>query len=239
MSNSDRQLPPCPEGNYYTIRAGDTLFSITQKFNISIDDLLEANLGLIEPDNLRVGQIICIPLAVPPRTCPPNTVTYIIQRGDTFYSISQRFDTTVEALIKANPEVSPDTLLIGQQICIPRGAIPSPEACPPGTFTYRIQSGDTFYSLARRYRTTVQAIQQVNPGVNPNALRIGQVICIPRVPVGRCPGGSFAYTIRSGDTLYNIARRFNTTIRSIVGLNPGIEPNRLRVGQIICIPREA
>jgi LysM repeat protein len=44
---------------------------------------------------------------------------------------------------------------------------------------YTIQAGDTFFTLAQRFGTTVQAIQQANPGVNPNNLQIGQQICIP------------------------------------------------------------
>ena len=51
-------------GNFYTIRPGDTLFSIGRRFNVSVDDLLEANPG-IDPQSLRVGQIICIPVTAP------------------------------------------------------------------------------------------------------------------------------------------------------------------------------
>lgn len=112
-------FPPCPEGNYYRIKPGDTLYSLARFFNVSLDDLIEANPG-IDPNRLMVGQIICIPLAVPPVVCPPGTIPYIIKSGDTFYSIARRFKTTVEALKKANPGVNPDALLIGQRICIPR-----------------------------------------------------------------------------------------------------------------------
>lgn len=52
----------------------------------------------------------------------------------------------------------------------------------------------------------------------------------------RCPQGSFAYTIRPGDTLFLLAQRFNTTVAAIQRLNPGIDPNNLRIGQIICVP---
>ncbi len=110
-------FPPCPEGNYYTIQPGDTLYRIARFFSVSLDDLIEANPG-IDPDRLMVGQVICIPLAVPPPVCPPGTVPYIIQPGDTFYFIARRFNTTVEALIRANPDINPNALLIGQQICI-------------------------------------------------------------------------------------------------------------------------
>lgn len=111
--------PACPEGNYYTIRPGDTLGDIAFRFNISTDDLIEANPG-INPYNLRIGQVICIPLATPPVVCPPGTVTYTIRRGDTFYSIARRFNTTVDALIRTNPNINPNALLIGQKICIPQ-----------------------------------------------------------------------------------------------------------------------
>ena len=53
------------------------------------------------------------------------------------------------------------------------------QPCPPGTFAYTVRAGDTFFTLAQRFNTTVDAIQRANPTVNPNSLQIGQVICIP------------------------------------------------------------
>ncbi len=52
-----------------------------------------------------------------------------------------------------------------------------------------------------------------------------------------CPPGSFAYTIKSGDTLFALAKRYNTTVAAIMAINPGIDPNNLQIGQVICIPR--
>ena len=113
-----RIYPPCPEGNYYRVRPGDTLNEIANFFNVSLDDLIEANPG-IDPDEIMVDQIICIPLAVPSVTCPKGTRRYIVKRGDTFYSIARRFNLTVEELIESNPNVNPRSLLIGEVICIP------------------------------------------------------------------------------------------------------------------------
>ncbi|HPZ90555.1 MAG TPA: LysM domain-containing protein, partial [Bacillota bacterium] len=101
---------------------------------------------------------------------------------------------------------------------------------------YTIQPGDTFFLLAQRFGTTVQAIQQANPGVNPNNLQVGQVICIPTAPAPpQCPNG-FLYTIRPGDTFFLLAQRFGTTVQAIQQANPGVNPNNLQVGQVICIP---
>jgi len=169
-------FPPCPEGNYYAIQPGDTLFSLARFFNVSLDDLLEANPG-IDPNRLFVGQVICIPLAVPPVTCPSGTTPYIIRAGDTFFNIARRFNTTVEALIAANPGVDPGALLIGQTICVPAAA--PPVTCPNGTTPYVIVAGDTFFSIARRFNTTVDTLIEANPDVDPDALMIGQTICIP------------------------------------------------------------
>lgn len=111
--------PPCPEGNYYRIKPGDTFYKIALFFNVSLDDLLEANPGA-NPDTLFVGQVICIPLATPPVRCPESTTEYTIKAGDTFYKLSGQFNTTVEELIKLNSDLNPNALLIGQKICIPR-----------------------------------------------------------------------------------------------------------------------
>jgi LysM repeat protein len=112
-------LPACPEGNPYTIKPGDTMYAIARFFNISLDDLLEANPG-IDPNRLFIGQVICIPLATPPVTCPSGIFPYIVQRGDTFYSIAARFGVTVQQLQLANRGINPNALLIGQKLCIPR-----------------------------------------------------------------------------------------------------------------------
>ncbi|GAB6137860.1 LysM peptidoglycan-binding domain-containing protein [Halanaerobaculum tunisiense] len=112
------QFPSCPEGNYYRIQEQDTFYKLAQRFNISVDDLKEAN-PAVNPNNLQVGQVICIPLATPPVDCPAGTFQYEVEPGDSFYSIANEFGTTVADLKEANPDVNPDALLIGQVLCIP------------------------------------------------------------------------------------------------------------------------
>lgn len=113
----DRQ---CPANHYpYTIQAGDTLNQIGFRLDVSVPRIMAANPGL-NPYQLQVGQIICIP------ACPPNHVSKIIEPGDTLYRIAQTYGVTVESILEANPSVDPRYLRVGQRICIP-------SACAAGT----------------------------------------------------------------------------------------------------------
>ena len=165
------------------------------------------------------------------RQCPG--LLYTILPGDSLLALARRFNTTVPAILNVNPGLEPTNLIIGQQICIPTTA---PGGVCPGGFLYTVTINDTFYSIARRFGVVVPALQAANPKVNPNALQIGQQICIPAPPpvVTPCPGR--LYTVQPGDTFINIARRFGYTLDAIIAANPGVNPQALRIGQQICLP---
>ncbi|WP_324669852.1 LysM peptidoglycan-binding domain-containing protein [Geochorda subterranea] len=119
---SDASIP-CPPGSQrYTVQPGDTLFFIAQRFGTTVDAILAINPQIANPNLIFPGQIICIPIARPPGVCPPNTVAYTVQPGDTLFFIAQRFGTTVDAILAANPQITnPSLIFPGQVICIPRG----------------------------------------------------------------------------------------------------------------------
>jgi membrane-bound lytic murein transglycosylase D len=129
-------------------------------------------------------------------------------------------------------------------------ALPSlPRYIPPDAIYgwHSVRSGDTLGALAHRYRTTAQAIMRLNNIKNPKALRIGQKLKIPgkgdpreREPVAesaatasKTPQG-IAYTVKEGDTLFTLARQFNTTVERIKAAN-AINGNSLSVGQKLVI----
>ena len=168
------------------------------------------------------------------RSCPPNSMSYTVQAGDTFYSLSSRFNTTVQNILALNPGVDPNALQIGQTVCVPFFG-PAPP-CVGGRY-YDIRSGDTFYLISQRFNIPLNTLIRANPGINPNRLQIGQTICLPgTMPTGPCPEGAGAYVIRPGDTLYRIAIRYNVSLDRLIAVNHGVDPDALQVGQTICIP---
>lgn len=98
-----------------------------------------------------------------------------------------------------------------------------------GSVTYTVKAGDTLWLIARRYGTTVEAIKQAN-GLTSNALQIGQVL---RIPVSQDP--YVEYTVRAGDTLWELSRRYGTTVEAIKQAN-GLTSNILQIGQVLRIP---
>lgn len=126
--------PDCPGGRLYTVRAGDSMFFIAKRFNISLQSLIQANPQVADPNLIYPGQILCIPMggSGPIPNCPGVQV-YRVQAGDTMFEIARRNNISLTALIAANPQISnPDLIFPGQLICIPgSGPIDMPVPQPP------------------------------------------------------------------------------------------------------------
>ena len=103
---------------------------------------------------------------------------------------------------------------------------PAPET---GYVNYTVQPGDSLWLIAQRYGTTVDAIKQAN-GLTSNVLQIGQIL---RVPVSQNP--FVEYTVRPGDTLWELSRRYGTSVEDIMRAN-GLISTVLQIGQVLRIP---
>lgn len=121
----------------YTVQANDTLFSIATQFNVTVDDFILANPALsANPNSLSIGQNLAIPNCVPQEdmslettvveaspvaaTAPSGAVTHTVAQGETLFRIALQYNTSVEAIIAANPELGGGTLIIpGQVLVIP------------------------------------------------------------------------------------------------------------------------
>lgn len=191
-------------------------------------------------------------------SCPAGSTSYVIKSGDTFYKLAKDNNISLDALIKANPGVDPDRLFIGQIICIPSSTTPKPPSHPCPTLRIGNQGAPVveLQQLLRsagfnpgaidgifgnQTRAAVIAFQR-SKGLAQDGIvgvmtwtALG-VNCGSTPPPSTCPSGTMSYTIKSGDNFYDLAIRYNTTVEAIERANPGVNPNTLQIGQIICIP---
>lgn len=160
-------------GFYYMVQPGDTMYFIARRYNINLQLLIRANPQIPNPALIYPGQVICIPINV---VGCPNGFIYTVRSGDSMFLIARRFNISLPSLIAANPQImNPSLIYPGQNLCIPVS-----QPCPGG-FVYIVQRGDTLFSIAMRFNTTVEAIRRINPQIpSSNQIFAGQAICIPR-----------------------------------------------------------
>ena len=206
------------EENVYVVKKGDSLYSIAMANNTTVDELKKAN--NLTSNILSTGQLLKIPSALLPES------TYIVKKGDSLYSIANKYNTTVEELKRIN-NLTSNTLSIGQVLKLPSDKASDVEK-EENTISYTVQKGDSLYSIARKYSTTIDKIKDLN-NLTTNLLSIGQVLLIPTDT-----NLETTYTVQKGDSLYSIAKKYDTTVDRLKQLN-NLKSNLLSVGQILIV----
>ena len=217
------KLPSVQEQNeyeIYTIEVGDTLYGIANKYNVSINDIIDYN--ALPTTVLTIGETI----KIPKKNIENKENVYIVKPGDTLYRIANQYNVLIDDLISFN-NLSSNILTIGQKLIIPIKPVTEEDYV-----VYEVMPNDTLYSIASRYNTKVDSIKSFN-NLTSNVLNIGQIL---QIPLENTEFTYQTYEIRPGDTLYSIAKRYNTTVSEIMALNRDIS-SILRIGQVIKIPQ--
>lgn len=220
----------------YTVKRGDTLYGISNQYGVSVTELAELN--KVDAKTLQIGQVLKIPDKN--GINPNNMFMYTVQKGDTLYNIAKKYNTTVSKIIDLNYLKSPN-LSIGQVLRIPEMYTKEEDMYLPQYINYVVKKGDTLYSIAKDFNLAIDTIKKDNALVN-NNLSLGQnlKLRVPSSEIEECFGedyqetSSIKYIVKKGDTLYSIAKKFNTTVDSIIKKN-NLKTNALSIGQELII----
>lgn len=201
----------------YTVKKGDSLWKIANKYNTTVEKLKSAN--NLKTNTLSVGQKLVIPSI---SVSPEVSDTYIVQKGDSLWSIANKFNMTVSKLKNLN-NLTNNLLSIGQVLKIK-------DSSNNGKTIYTVQKGDSLWVIANKYGITTEELKSYN-NLTSNLLSIGQVL---KIPQGKTSTENI-YTVKKGDSLWTIANRYNTTVEKIKVLN-NLTSNLLSIGQQLKIP---
>lgn len=154
--------------------------------------------------------------------------TYIVKKNDNLYDIAKEYNTTV-GILKALNNLSSNILQVGQILKLPTSLVE--ETIPGDYLIYTIKKGDNLYSIAKNYNISLEELINFNQQGS-TLLHIGEQLLIP---INNQTNNNIQYVIKPGDTLYNIAKRYNTNVDEIKRIN-NLNTNMLKIGETILIP---
>ncbi|WP_404469345.1 LysM peptidoglycan-binding domain-containing protein [Sutcliffiella horikoshii] len=189
----------------HQVKPGDTLFSLAQKYGVSVKELKELN-GL-KSDIIKVGQILQLSETGSKEVEENKKSTHEVSSGDTLFSIAKKYGLTVTELKQVN-NLKTDLIKMGQVLKV-GGA----------TTSYKVMAGDTLFSISEKFDVTVGSIQKEN-NLTTDTIRIGQQLIIPpsnhqSVEKAQEKVTKAFYTVAPGETLWGIAKKFNMSAHKI------------------------
>jgi membrane-bound lytic murein transglycosylase D len=223
----------------HVVARGETLSSIGRKYGMRVSALRDLN-GL-DGDGLRIGQKLKVMTAgtpsAPPaaavrtastsrprRTGQPTTTWHTVRSGDSLYRIAGSKGTTVAELRRLNGFSNRHVLHPGDKVRLR----PDPPTDP--TTRYTVRSGDTLSTIAARYGMSTKELMRIN-SLTSDRLRVGTRL---KVVVSGRGGSPVVHTVRSGDTLSQIAEKYRTSVDSIQKEN-GLRSASIGVGQKLTV----
>jgi LysM repeat protein len=162
----------------------------------------------------------------------------VVQPGETLSEIADRHGVSLNRLMQANGITNPNLVVAGQRLVLPGGRSAG-SASRSGSVT--VQPGETLSEIADRQGISLTRLMQANGITNPNLVVAGQRLVLPgargtATAAAPKPQPTAPYTVKSGETLSEIADRFGTSTERLIQLNRVSNPNLVVAGTRLAIP---
>ena len=267
-SNVSTQSGATSANGYYTVKAGDTLYGISRKFGMSLSQLVSVNgisaSSLIVPgQTLRVAGGATTSTVVKTNTTSSRTSggNYLIQSGDTLYSIARRSGMSLNALLTLNGLSQSSVIYPGQSLTISQSdsrvatkssSTGNPLASGVSTSgTYTVKAGDTLYGIARRSGMSLNSLLTLNGLSQSSVIYPGQTLKLSGASnatvaspasyksTASSASTSGTYTVKAGDTLYRIAYNHGISLTTLLSINGLSETSTIIPGQQLVVSGSA
>jgi murein DD-endopeptidase MepM/ murein hydrolase activator NlpD len=230
---------------YHEVQAGENLWVISRRYGVALKTLLELN-GLSEQSILQPGMKILIEGE---RDAQSGSLLYEVKQGDTPWGIAREFQIPVRLLLEANNLTEKSILRVGQKLVIPLsgdGRLKASERTSTQGTTqpqvHTVRQGDSLWRISRQYGVDIRSLMKANGLTETSILQVGMRLVIPK-ETGRTAVASSSsatswgtYTVKEGDTLWNISRRFGIPLKELLQANGLRETSVLQIGQVLRVP---
>ncbi|TET07205.1 MAG: LysM peptidoglycan-binding domain-containing protein [Candidatus Atribacteria bacterium] len=262
---------PAADYTMHIVKKGETLWSIAQKYNLSVNLILATN-NIANSELISIGQEMSIPShknavvetnifnqavidkknnninnnVSQPENAEP--IVYTVKAGDNLWDISRKYGVSVEVIIDINNFKDKDFLSLGQKLEIPAiggGVSDSNQKQVPTIITYTVVKGDTLWSISQRYDVKMTSIISVNNLKEISRLSIGQKLKLPitNIDIAKAEGYNqeavaeeIIYYVKKGESLWSISREYNVKLESIIAANSITDASKISAGQQLRIP---
>ncbi len=230
----------------YTVRRGDSLYLIAKRTDTTIESLRAAN--NMRGNLLQPGQVLIIPRepALSPLTVGPTRAQVAVEKIEEPTPVTMNLALAKTTVAKVE---KPASVFIGQtrnqlgdtidkavvaDSTIPTLAGVEEQQVQGNAWEYTVRSGDSLYLIAERTETTVEALRAAN-NLSSIVLQVGQILTIPadtETLLATTSAPALTHRVRRGDSLWEIATMYRTSISRIVALN-GLSGDTLQIGQVL------
>lgn len=175
----------------HTVSEGESIYTIAKKYNVTEKEIFDLNpkaKGI-----LALKTVLTIPKSAKKKVEPPKKVlkgnTYTVQNGESFYTISRKFNVGYETLTELNTDIKPENLQIGETILLPKGVkvikeTKSKEVAKVTKLSvsnqkHSVSSGESFYTIAKKYDVSIEELRKANPQIQNDKLDIKDIVYLP------------------------------------------------------------
>lgn len=240
---------------FYQVKKNETLHGVSHKLGISTEDILRFNPSVAE--GFVNKQILFFPVdqlnkpsssgSGPVFPVSNGMAVHTVQKGESLYGIAKTYGLTEKEILDANPNSDGD-LRTGENIFIPQPKTQARQEAQLQEITdneltyHTIQKGESLYSVAKKYNTTIEGILSLNPGISPDNFQVDEVIKImPNsshpIKVEKDITKFYTYEVKKGDTFGSVAQLYGISEASLRAANPDMET--LKKGKTIYIPKNS